>query len=116
MTTTHSRAKKGGEYGANGEWYEGGKFISTTDRAKGKPQQRKTTGRREIESGVWVEVVEGKLTLWSVLAGVEIWNRDENTFSFNSALCGHFADKDAIARRTQWITAWNNGERWRDAP
>lgn len=27
--TTQRRAKVGGEYGANGEWYEGGKFIAT---------------------------------------------------------------------------------------
>lgn len=30
-TTTQRRAKAGGEYGANGEWYEGGKFIATEE-------------------------------------------------------------------------------------
>jgi hypothetical protein len=34
------RAKAGGEFGANGEWYEGGKFIATTDRAKQAPAER----------------------------------------------------------------------------
>lgn len=29
MTTIKVRAKKGGEFGANGEWYKGGQFINT---------------------------------------------------------------------------------------
>jgi len=30
-TTDQKRAKPGGEFGANGEWYEGGKFIATQE-------------------------------------------------------------------------------------
>lgn len=37
MATT-KRAAKGGEYGANGEWYEGGNFINTV------PENRKKEG------------------------------------------------------------------------
>lgn len=37
------RAKVGGEVGANGEWYEGGKFIATRDNAKQAP-----TPKREL--------------------------------------------------------------------
>lgn len=52
--TKQKRAKSGGEYGANGEWYEGGKFIATADRQKRKTQHRK--GRKvEIEPYVWVQ-------------------------------------------------------------
>ena len=114
-TATQPRANKGGEIGANGEWYDGGKFIARSDRSK-KLGSKKVTGRREIESGVWVDGIEGKLTLWSVLSGVEIWNRSENTFSFNSDLRGCFADSDAVANRQAWIKSWNNGERWRVFP
>ena len=49
-----SRANKGGEYGANGEWYEGGKFIARTDRPKGKAR-KSSTRKIEIEPYVWVE-------------------------------------------------------------
>lgn len=31
QTTTQRRAQAGGEIGANGEWYEGGKFIATQE-------------------------------------------------------------------------------------
>lgn len=45
MTTTtdandigQRRARAGGERGANGEWYEGGKFIATKDNPKSAPR------------------------------------------------------------------------------
>lgn len=47
-----ARAKKGGEQGANGEWYEGGKFIATTERPKGSPNPSKPR-RFEIEPFVF---------------------------------------------------------------
>ena len=37
MADGQRRAKAGGEFGANGEWYEGGKFIATTDHVKLPP-------------------------------------------------------------------------------
>ena len=43
MTTTNDgqrRAAAGGERGANGEWYEGGKFIATKDNAKSSGAKR----------------------------------------------------------------------------
>ena len=43
MTTTNDgqrRAAAGGELGANGEWYEGGKFIATKDRTKSDGSKR----------------------------------------------------------------------------
>lgn len=39
-TTDQKRAKAGGEYGVNGEWYEGGKFIAAQqDRIKQAPMR-----------------------------------------------------------------------------
>lgn len=37
MARTQRRAVVGGEFGANGEWYEGGKFIATNDHPKSAP-------------------------------------------------------------------------------
>jgi hypothetical protein len=43
-TTTQRRAKAGGEYGANGDWYEGGKFIATEeDTIKRAPMRHEVT-------------------------------------------------------------------------
>lgn len=52
-TTTQRRARAGGETGANGEFYEGGKFIATTDHDKRRGSGHKSTGRQEIEPYVW---------------------------------------------------------------
>ena len=41
---TQRRAKAGGEYGSNGEWYEGGKFIATqADTIKTAPMRHEVT-------------------------------------------------------------------------
>lgn len=43
------RAKAGGEFGANGEWYEGGKFIATKDdTVKSAPPARRELSPEEI--------------------------------------------------------------------
>lgn len=42
--TGQRRAKAGGEYGANGEWYDGGKFIATAeDTIKRAPMRHEIT-------------------------------------------------------------------------
>ncbi len=59
MLTTTKRAAKGGEYGANGEWYEGGKFINTIPENDKRHGSRKRGVRKvQIEPYVWV-VQEG---------------------------------------------------------
>ena len=115
MTTTRIRAKKGGELGANGEWYEGGKFIATTERPKGTAPTIKRTRRVEIEPRVWVECIDGMLPLYGMLVGQEKRDWATNTYTLNEDLRGHYATPEGIAQRKAWITAWNAGERWRTA-
>lgn len=56
MTTSTKRAPKGGAYGANGEWYEGGKFINTVAENKKKEGSEKKRVRKvQIEPYVWIE-------------------------------------------------------------
>lgn len=67
---TQRRAKAGGEVGANGEWYEGGKFISTQeDTIKRAPMRHEVTleetarrAARENESRVQAARVQAWLT------------------------------------------------------
>lgn len=66
MTT--KRAKKGGEIGANGEFYEGGKFINTIPENGKKEGSIKRKPRKvQIEPYVWVTVEEFKRTLFSLV-------------------------------------------------
>lgn len=53
------RAKAGGEHGANGEWYEGGKFIATTDHPKADSRrQRRGSGSRVLVEPGKLEIAE----------------------------------------------------------
>jgi hypothetical protein len=54
---TQKRAAKGGEFGANGEWYEGGKFINTIEE-NGKREVKKQANKVrkvQVRPYVWVE-------------------------------------------------------------
>lgn len=66
---TQQRAKIGGEAGVNGEWYEGGKFLPSTEKPKGKPSKR-GLGKQEIEPYKWEVLPEGKRSIYRQLAGV----------------------------------------------
>jgi len=67
-TTDQRRAKAGGEYGANGEWYEGGKFIATKeDTIKVAPMRHEITpeelARREAAQAEHAATV-ARLNAW----------------------------------------------------
>ena len=111
MTTTHSRAKKGGEYGANGEWYEGGKFIATTERPKA---QVKIRGARkvEIEPGMWVDSA-GESIYTAIKWDVRISNGVAAThpMSFRGS-DGEIPSSEYVAAKMDLIAKYNRGERW----
>lgn len=116
---THSRAKKGGELGANGEWYEGGKFIATTDHAKrfGSTPKAKVS-KQQFERGKWEVAPDGKRALYPLLAGIEMiaWQGNEiSGFMFNDSLHGNYATASHVDQRKEWIERYNKGERWIDA-
>lgn len=115
--TIHSRAKAGGELGANGEWYEGGKFIATTDHAKKLgSQKKKATGKQQVEQGIWeLAPMEGLRAIYPQLAGVEIPVREAGkivAFKFNPDLRGEYISSESIAKRHSMISAFNTGARW----
>lgn len=109
---THSRAKPGGQIGANGELYKGGQFIATTDRPKNQAPRRRGTGRGQIELGRWEVCPEGHRPLFEQLAGVELIDRARQRFAFNPDLRGFYAEADHIEQRKRMIEAFNAGKRW----
>lgn len=115
MTT--QRAPAGGAFGANGEWYEGGKFINSI------PENRKREGstprkarKIEIEPYVWVVPTESDsgISLYRNIAG--IFGRVENgvmVLRTDSQLqqtlnyCGR-----TIEEVRDMIDRYNAGQRW----
>lgn len=107
------RARKGGEYGANGEWYEGGKFIATSERTK-KRKPVKSSRKQEIDSFKW-ETHENPdaIAIYPQLSGIEIRNSD-GAFELNTKLNGRamgWSDSHEIERQEK-IDAFNDGFRW----
>jgi hypothetical protein len=121
MTTTTKRAGKGGEFGANGEWYEGGKFINTVaDNAK-KHGSRKSKPRKcEVAPYKWEVAPEGKGSLYEMFQGtwgvvrrdgvaVLAYGNDVERLEHVLNYCGF-----TRATAQQWLDRYNAGEKWRD--
>jgi len=113
-STKQRRAAKGGEYGANGEFYEGGKFINTVEEnGKQKKKWKKPTGRREVAPSVWeMQPDSDMMPIYGMLAGFEVFNRLTGKFEFNNDLRGQYATPEFIKVRLSRIDKYNSGEKW----
>ena len=111
---TQERAKRGGEVGRNGEFYQGGEFLPSTELASQPKGARKPfkPGKRQIAPYVWeFQPYEGAQSIYTLFAGVfgKVTNgvmvvscSDQTVAYFKTTL----AEVEAMAAR------WNNGERW----
>jgi hypothetical protein len=117
-TATTRRAKAGGELGANGEWYEGGKFINTVkENAKRHGSRPKQASKQQIAPYQWEVGPAGSRSLYTQFAGA--WGRVENgvaVFAYGSdtdrldhvlAYCGRTKAEGQVM-----LDRWNSGERW----
>ena len=105
------RAKAGGEYGANGEWYEGGKFIANTDRAKSKPRPYKKTGRQQITRDEWAVPPEGYRSLFS--RWCQLWAfHPDGSVTPRDGLNVEYWGADIITQSIEALEKWKQGERW----
>lgn len=113
MTTTIKRAAKGGEFGANGEWYEGGKFINTVPENKkreGSTPARKV-GKQEVAPYVWEMAPEGKMSIFRRIAGVVAKHVNGVMVpAYNAQILSYVGMSSVEADNL--INLWNAGERW----
>jgi hypothetical protein len=104
------RAKVGGETGVNGEWYEGGKFIATTEQPKGTPATtQKPAGKQQYEPYKWAAAPEpGQRALFTVLDAFakRVWPGLQMERHEHPAPTMWGYDTDEL------IAMWNNGVRW----
>lgn len=104
------RAPKGGAVGANGEFYEGGKFIATTNHAKRHGSVQKRASRVLIEPGVLAVAPEG---MCSLFAQIDLFCRIANGCAIPAAKPETLAYYGRTARELEAMAArWNAGERW----
>lgn len=113
MTT--KRAKAGGEYGANGEWYEGGKFINTVpENAKRYGSTPKGSGKQEIEPYRWeIPPDANSVSLFRKIAGI-IGRYDRRTARFVYAGTPRILAWVGMTEQQakDLIERYNAGERW----
>jgi hypothetical protein len=111
MMSDTKRAAKGGEFGANGDWYEGGKFINTVPENSKKRGSRPPKPRRQqVAPYVWEVIPEGKVSLYAQMAGafgkvidgVFVVNCSQQTLDY----FGRTLEEVEIMAR-----AWNEGVR-----
>lgn len=116
------RAAKGGEFGANGEWYEGGKFINTVPqnpKRHGSNPRRKLS-KQEIAPFTWELQPSDEVTsifrqfsgiYGRVVNGVAVMRTDDG-LARSLEYCG-----TTLEQAQMLIDSWNAGERWirRDA-
>jgi hypothetical protein len=110
---TQARAKVGGEFGANGEWYEGGKFINTIPANRKKEGSApKGSGKEEIAPYVWEVAPEGKRSLYRKFAhAFAKVGTDGKAFIFCSdhSLAYYCTTREEVQKL---VDRWNAGERW----
>lgn len=124
---TETRAKVGGQYGKNGEWYEGGQFLPSSETTeKGQNSRAKVAGQdkpRKQEIAPYKWVISEKTAIWPKV-GVGAYTKFTKTgYSKENGAEGYL---ETVETTNFWMTTpaemqneirelvnrWNNGERW----
>jgi hypothetical protein len=120
--TTQTRAKVGGEIGANGEFYEGGKFIATKDNAKGTPA-KKVAKARKVQTAPYQWEMQPAADVEPLFRYVG-WALRIASFDYDTKTCALALNDCYIEAPINQITAadvakfqsvadrFNAGERW----
>lgn len=112
------RAKRGGQQGTNGEWYEGGKFLPSTQRPKRAPVRSQGTGRVEIAPREWASPLTGMRAIYPLLTNIfQIAARDASGAvsqfgDWDNNTYAQAAQMDDAQGRVDLRDRWNAGERW----
>ena len=116
MSKETGRARKGGEYGKNGEHYAGGQFLPSspyTVKGANKSTVKAGSRKREIALYIWEVAPEdktqaifslaGSILKWAVYGETLEATDNEQTINFYG-----YTKQEAQVLADKW----NNGERW----
>lgn len=111
------RAKIGGEIGANGEWYDGGKFIATTERPKGNVSCSAKAQQYQYEPRKWsVPPTQDARPILMIVGrhAAPIWEgRTYTKITLYAPYLESQGTDEAFGHKVQdLVDAWNRGERW----
>lgn len=109
-TTTQQRAKRGGEVGVNGDFYEGGKFLPNTERPKGKLAPRKAR-KEQVEPYRWEIPAEGKAAIFGLIVGSVAQQTAAGLVPFAAGVA-YYGDTVRGHKVADLCERYNRGERW----
>jgi hypothetical protein len=115
MTMT-TRAAKGGEFGANGQWYDGGRFINTiAENDKKSGSRSRKIGKRQVGPYKWeMQPFPGAKAIFSLTVGSGAMIIDEQTIAPVARLFpnGVAYNGETIEECQALCDKFNRGERW----
>lgn len=112
---TQQRARKGGEVGMNGSFYQGGEFLPSTQLPPMPKAAKQTgTGKQEIANYVWeVPPTPDHKSIFTRIAGKvagwKVWNQELHFVGTENSLAYTGLSRDEAE---DLIAIWNRGERW----
>jgi len=110
----NTRAKSGGQIGANGEWYNGGEFLPSSEKTvKGemkKSPAKKGTGKRQIAPFVWEVAPEGMGSIYQRYS--QVWKMENGKMEVFKGLNREYYGEKFLAEAQEMAERWNRGERW----
>ena len=110
----NTRAKSGGQTGINGEWYNGGEFLpSSENTVKGemkKVQLKKGSGKREIAPFVWEVAPEGMRSIYQKYH--QVWKMEGGKMEVFKGINREYFGEAFLQEAQKMAERWNNGERW----
>jgi hypothetical protein len=114
----NGRAKRGGQVGMNGEQYDGGQFLPSTDAPKGTPAAKsaKMPRKVQVQCGQWIDRPEGAVSIYEAIAGTRA-KVDGNAASRTEAGIRYYGAAVTFMARDcgdidALIARYNAGERW----
>lgn len=126
MSTT--RAAKGGQYGKNNEWYQGGQFLPSSENTEkglnGREKANYQDKPRKQEIAPYKWEVSTQKSLWTAcfVGGASFFTKTgysketgaQGYLTFNDDFNWQAAgwSSEAIEETKAYIERWNNGERW----
>lgn len=113
-----ARAKKGGEYGANGEWYKGGRFLNTVaeNPKKEGSSNSKATRKQQVAPYQWeLPPTSDHFAIFKIVgtmaAYVDRYNPERGIEPFEPGI-RHYGSTFRGHEVADLCEAYNRGERW----
>lgn len=113
-----AQATKGGEFGANGEWYKGGQFLNTieeNDKKEGSRQYNRGLRKREVAPYTWeVQPFEGAKSIYAMTVGTGAQINHDGTISpyMRVFTNGVMYNGETLENVQALCDRYNAGERW----